>query len=300
MSKRAQYRHPERHREVFPPTCLAWMHPGEVAGTFADSIFDMATFDAANDQMFVRGGRISSQSSPRLAAARCQIVREFLKLDPSTEYLLFMDADMSCDRDAPYQMIHTAREHDADIVGGLCFVGGRGTKSMYPTIYTLSPDPNQAMNFQIAPIVRYPRGGVVQCDATGGAALLIHRRVLVKMGQKFARHADGTVNPMPWFADGVHMGAEFGEDITFCIRARQLGFKLVVDTGVKFGHRKEYVLDEDLYRLHLQLTGEKDLPEAVEVDGDVEGLFDIAGPIQDMTVQDEPEDVRIYGEMATP
>lgn len=290
MSNRAERRHPERHqptREQYPAAALAWMHPGQVAGPFADSLFDIASFDGAHDQMFARGGRISSQSSPRLAAARCSIVREFLKLPPEVEYLLFMDSDMSCSGDTPYRMIASAKAHDVDILGGLCFVGGRGTAGMYPTIYALSMDPDKAVNLNIAPIVRYPMGGVLECDATGGAALLIHRRVLVKMGQKFARNQDGSVNPTPWFADGVHMGAEFGEDVVFCIRARQLGFKIAVDTSIQFGHQKEYTLDEDLYRLHLQLTGGEDLKSASDAPDVEDGVFDIAGPIQDMTVDDD-------------
>jgi hypothetical protein len=186
-------------------------------------------------------------------------------------------------------MIASAKANDADILGGLCFVGGRGTQGMYPTIYALSMDPEQAVKFNVSPIVRYPMGGVIGCDATGGAALLIHRRVLVKMGQKFGRNPDGSVNPTPWFADGVHMGAEFGEDVVFCIRARQLGFRVAVDTAIQFGHQKEYTLDEELYRLHLQLTGGEDLKAADDAPDVEDGLFDIAGPIRDMTVQ-EPVD----------
>lgn len=291
---RAQRRHPERWsvtEDVFPPTVLAWMHPGQVAGTFADSIWDIAMFDSAHQRIFTRGGRISSQSSPRLAAARCETVREFLKLSPEVEYLLFMDADMSCAGDTPYRMIASAKANGADILGGLCFVGGRGTQGMYPTIYALSTDPAQAVKFNVSPIVRYPMGGVIGCDATGGAALLIHRSVLVKMGQKFARREDGSVNPTPWFADGVHMGAEFGEDVVFCIRARQLGFTVKVDTNIQFGHSKEYVLDEELYRLHLQLTGGEDLKRAEDAPDVADGVFDIAGPIRDMTVTEEPAGV---------
>ena len=56
-----------------------------------------------------------------------------------------------------------------------------------------------------------------------------------------------TVNPYPWFVEGVSGERQFGEDVAFCQRARALGYGVWVHTGVKTGHSKPRLLDEDLY-----------------------------------------------------
>jgi GT2 family glycosyltransferase len=40
-----------------------------------------------------------------------------------------------------------------------------------------------------------------------------------------------------------------GEDMTFCFRARQAGFKLYCDSRVKIGHIGQKIYDEDSYIL---------------------------------------------------
>lgn len=55
-------------------------------------------------------------------------------------------------------------------------------------------------------------------------------------------------NPAFPFFQEVQMGSRpVGEDITFCIRAGQLGFPVHVDTRVKIGHHKSQLLTEDAY-----------------------------------------------------
>lgn len=287
---RAQRRHPERYKDAeptFPATTIAWMHPGETAGGFTNFVFDVASYDGAHNGILRRGGSIRLESSPRLAASRNMIVREFLKTDPSVKYLAFFDADMTGNGDAVYQLLKTAIVEDAGITGGLCFVGGRGQRGMYPTIYVLADEPERRATLSVDRYSHYPKGGVLNIDATGGAAMVIRRDVLEKMAQKYARSADGRPNPMPWFEDGTHMGQEYGEDVVFCLRARLLGFRVVVDTNVKFGHMKTMELNEELYELHLALTGQPAL-KSTEDAPDAEGFFDIAGPLELMAAE-EPE-----------
>jgi hypothetical protein len=81
-----------------------------------------------------------------------------------------------------------------------------------------------------------------EVHATGAAFLLIHRSVLTKMGEIYRE------SPYPWFLEGsVYKGTKFGEDWAFCMRAIEAGFKIHVHTGVKIGHVKPQVLDEDAW-----------------------------------------------------
>ena len=52
-------------------------------------------------------------------------------------------------------------------------------------------------------------------------------------------------NPHPWYAETyTPTGGYYGEDITFCLRARSVGAKVGVHTGVPIGHVKPKVLSE--------------------------------------------------------
>lgn len=41
-----------------------------------------------------------------------------------------------------------------------------------------------------------------------------------------------------------------GEDLSFCLRARSLGFKIVCDPSIKCGHVGHYVVTEDFYKTY--------------------------------------------------
>lgn len=65
--------------------------------------------------------------------------------------------------------------------------------------------------------------GLYEVDSTGMAGLLVKRKVWEKMSK-------------PYFITGHIHPDENAEDIYFCNRAKELGFKLYVDTRVVIGH----------------------------------------------------------------
>jgi hypothetical protein len=68
-----------------------------------------------------------------------------------------------------------------------------------------------------------PEHQIHELGGAGSAGMLIRRRVLDAIGD-------------PWFQAGKHHTESLGEDLYFCIRARQLGFKVHVDTRYAIGH----------------------------------------------------------------
>jgi hypothetical protein len=285
MANRKQRRHPELLPQREGLVLIA-MDAGRPTHEFFVSWDAALQYDHDHDGLILdHGARLLMQASPRLSEARCTMVREFLAIPAMAngkkpEWALFIDDDMEFEPDVPYRMIATAREEEVDLVGGLCFVGGRGSQDMSPTMYMLHDDPEQAKKLNMQRINLYPKGGRIQCDATGAAALLVRRRVLERMGEVFGN------SPFPWFQDGSHLGTSFGEDVVFCIRARQLGFKLIVDTNIPFGHVKSRVLNEQVYEEWLAQRGEALKTAGVDTP---EKLFDISGPIEHMSQPDVAE-----------
>lgn len=229
----------------------------------------MLIFDASTHQHTAIGGSILAKGSPRLANVRCTEIADFLR-DPQydhCQWFLSTDADMDWEHDALCQLLGAAYggDENADpnepiyhMVGGLCFAGG--PHEIKPTVYAAEQSEDGAATTTIA--WDYPRDAIVECAGTGAAFVIIHRQLLLHMAQPhptgFGTFPNGDRNPTPWFAEGIHAGREFGEDIAFCQRARALGYKIAVNTSTKVKHWKKAALTEEVYdarRLAAQYAG---------------------------------------------
>lgn len=216
---------------------LGYLSPGSVATKFHESVVNLVQRDARVTQ------RVCLISGPRIATARNQIVRDFLKGD--NEYLFMVDSDMTFPSDVCEQFLEVVNPRIRPVIGGLCFGGGR-VNVPFPTLYTLvDPTTNNGKITKV--ITQYPKNALCKVDATGAAALFIHRDALLTMEKEFGQMPDGYDNPHPWFAESVHLGHEYGEDWTFCMRLKKMSIPLYVHTGIKFGHIKTQNFDEDLY-----------------------------------------------------
>lgn len=219
---------------------------------FTTSMTALMRHDAYTDQhvMGMYGGEIAIQSGPRIAEIRHQMVEKYLYTEEyaQSEWLLMLDADMTFAPDLVEQLLAYADPVEVPILGGLCFAGGHEGGRAYPTIYEEYIDEDGAVGVQ--PVDDYPPDRLVKCGATGGACLLVHRSVYMKMQRPYpdgyATWKDGRTNPYPWFSEGNTdgKGRPLGEDTTFCRKARGMGIPTHVHTGIKLGHVKTYILDE--------------------------------------------------------
>jgi GT2 family glycosyltransferase len=75
-------------------------------------------------------------------------------------------------------------------------------------------------------------GNILDVDGCGAGCLLIHRRVLEAIAQ--AEPGD----PAPWFRELRENDRDYGEDLSFCLRAARAGFTITADTGAQAGHVK--------------------------------------------------------------
>lgn len=145
--------------------------------------------------------------------ARERFAQSVIEMD--ADYLFMIDDDMLASPDLFYRLA----ENDKDICAALAFTRNPDHK---PVIYDVIEgfDPVTKKEFYINKFsMNYPRNALVQCDAVGFGAVLIKRKVIDAM-------------PEPRF-----MGLSgCGEDITFCHKAKKLGFEIWMDTRLKLGH----------------------------------------------------------------
>lgn len=98
----------------------------------------------------------------------------------------------------------------------------------------------------IRPILTWPNNALIEVDATGFGCCLIRREV-------FEAFPEG--NPfLKVFCEST--ADHFGEDWSFCIRAKRLGFQTYVDTGIPIGHVGHYIYTIQDYQLYHDLAVE--------------------------------------------
>ena len=96
--------------------------------------------------------------------------------------------------------------------------------------------------------------GIHDVPACGNAGMLIKRRVLEKI-------------PQPWFEWGPEGSPYQGSDLAFCWKARQAGFKVYVDTQVRFGHTTVATF------IPVPLGAEGEYGVAMQVQGQIAAYF---------------------------
>jgi hypothetical protein len=217
---------------------LGWITAGQVEGLFMQSVTNLLLADASkgNQSRITHGAGGTSVlfSGPRIAHARNQLVGSFLKTD--SDWLLMLDTDMVFKPEDVDALFEVADKDTCPIVGGLYFAGGLGG-TMFPQMFLLPENPGEDMRR----VLDYPESGLCSVDATGAGFLMVHRSVLEKMGELFK-------GPYPWFVEGsVYGNVAFGEDWAFCLRAWAMDIPVHVHTGIKLGHIKPHVLDEEMY-----------------------------------------------------
>jgi glycosyltransferase involved in cell wall biosynthesis len=165
------------------------------------------------------------------------------------DWILFTDDDMFFDPPMMKKLVETQREHDLDIVGGLCFQRG---EPYQPTMYMRHGPTSGGYNFRET----WEEGEIVEVDATGLAFLLITKRAIEKIiGAE-----------LPSFEERQKMSAppifkwdgQYGEDFSFCQEAKAVGLSVFVDTSVKIGHIGTHMITDRTFLREIALRSPED------------------------------------------
>ena len=226
---------------------VAFLHPGHYAACFAESLSDLLFHDLANEQRIVSHahGKMGKEcGSGGIVAGRNQLAKAFLD-ESEAEWLFMVDSDMGFAADTVDRLIGYA-DMTHPVVGGLCFaMKTNGRSSFYGIRYKATPTLYEFVETDtevgFVPRFDYPRDQLVKVAATGAACVLIHRRALQAVRDRY-----GDV----WFDPITHPTGPttFSEDLSFSVRVAGCDMPLHVHTGVKTTHDKGGVfLDEDYF-----------------------------------------------------
>lgn len=142
------------------------------------------------------------------------------------DYVLWLDSDMLFEPSLMEDLLAC----DKDIVSGLYFTRKFPIK---PTIFKSIKYGMNGIGNEAEQYMNYPKHETFEIDACGFGAVLMKTKVLEDVVNKY--HTAFT--PV--------MG--YGEDIAFCIRAKDLGYKVWCNSDIKLGHLTRMISNEDTF-----------------------------------------------------
>lgn len=201
--------------------------PGYVVTDFMTSILDVARSQRQVGQF------ISLQGSGVISRLRNQIVSTYL--DKTTDdWLLQIDTDQRFTVKDFKKLLDAADKDKRPIVSGVVH-GGWDVGEPY-----LEPVPcifKQGESGALYAVHDYPADSIIEIDACGTGAVIVHRSVWEKLREE----ADQVHQGKMWgFYQDMPLHHEWiGEDLLWSLRVRSLGFKLYAHTGVQMEHQRK-------------------------------------------------------------
>lgn len=148
-----------------------------------------------------------------------------LAIKGNYDYVLWLDSDMTFPQDMLVKMLEHMK--DKDIVSGIYF---RRVPPYKPVLFSqVDPDADPSwIGYDDYPSQPFELEGI------GFGCVLMKTSVLCAIG----------LTQGSWFSPV----AGFGEDLSFCIRARNAGYKIWCDPSLACGHVSHTVITEGFYR----------------------------------------------------
>lgn len=171
---------------------------------------------------------LAMKSGSLIYTSRNDLATMSIQMD--ADYVLWLDSDMVFDPDVMERMFKTLKDNDLDILTGLYF---RRVPPYTPVLFDkLEIDWNTKVcdfsEFKEIPDKLFEVGGC------GFGCVLMKTDVFFDVQSKFGN----------MFAPE----ANNGEDIAFCCRARECGYKIYCDPSIIFGHVRTSVVNEQFFK----------------------------------------------------
>lgn len=234
-------------------------------GWFVNSLVDLITGRTKKNEYPIDDW-VLIRSGPLLSAGRGVLAGTFLE-QTDAEILVMLDDDMVFNPAHIYELVDVlvrVREKDPTVgaVGGLAFI------SNHPRLETPLPNiwmPHPKKPYEMYHLSEFPESTLIEIGSTGGACVAIHREVLERFAAKkvnpfhhvtkvdwlhLARRIQGVtpeeaaemIREASWDAD------QYGEDMSFFLRVRDAGYKVLAHTGIIFDHSKTTLLGLEEYQ----------------------------------------------------
>lgn len=174
--------------------------------------------------MLQKGGHevaIAFQVGSLIYEARNKLAKKALEM--GAEWTMWFDSDMIFEPDTMQRLL----AHNAPMVSGAYF-------RRSPPYYLVAFDKIDAENHEWSDLPLPDK--TVKCGGVGFGCVLVKTDILFEVAAKFEN----------WF-EPVN---GFGEDLSFCWRARQCGYDILLDPTITCGHVGHIVVNESFYKAY--------------------------------------------------
>lgn len=158
--------------------------------------------------------------------SRNKLARQALEF--GADYTVWFDSDMVFEPDTLIKLIDHLEKDDCDIISGLYF---RRAAPFTPVLFKkldMSGPHCRWSDFD-----DYPRDQLFELEGIGFGCCAVKTEVLLAMTVKY-KDFFSPINSV-------------GEDLSFCWRARELGYRICCDSSIKCGHIGHMTVTESLF-----------------------------------------------------
>ena len=199
-------------------TLIAIPSMDQVPALFAQSL---ATLNRVGDCL------VSFQMGSLVYDSRNALGKKAIQYD--CDYVLWLDSDQVFDSDLLERMFKVLQENDLDILTGIYF---RRVAPYSPVLFKgLNYEENKATWSEFSEL---PEDALIEVAGCGFGCVLMSTEVLMSVQAKY--------NTMFQPMQGL------GEDLAFCWRARQCGYKIMCDTSIEVGHCGQAIINGMFWR----------------------------------------------------
>ena len=175
---------------------------------------------------------IAFQISSLIYTARNKLA--MIAIEKECDYVLWLDSDMVFPRDTLKRMLEN--KDKGDIITGMYF---RRVEPYHPCLFSkldINDEGGATEDQKEIP------NGFFEVEGCGFGCVLTPVNVFIDVLTKFG--------------DMFSPISSVGEDLSFCWRARQCGYKIVCDPSIPLGHVGHYVVDRGFYEAYAKAKGE--------------------------------------------
>ena len=171
--------------------------------------------------------KLAMKSGSLIYTSRNSLAMMAIQMD--ADFVFWLDSDMVFKSDTLVRMMDTLKKNDLDILSGLYF---RRVPPYSPVLFDKLEQNGE--NTEFSEFKTVPEG-LFEVGGCGFGCVLMKTDVFFDVQSKFGN----------MFAPRGNNG----EDVAFCIRARECGYKIYCDPSIVCGHVGYSVIDDQFYRV---------------------------------------------------
>lgn len=215
---------------------IGWCDNGTTDGKFTEGLMRTVIAGPANGIKIHNSVRVQGN---QIARQRQRLFDHWAD-DLKTDWLLWVDSDISLTTEALCAMWQVADGVRSPVVTGVYFISKEIEGSLgnpYPAIFM------DVSEYEIGFIHPLPKNEIIQCDSAGMGFVIMHKSIVLPLRSAY---------PNQGLFQETHLSAtEFiGEDISFFRKLKSVGVPLYAYTGALVKHVKRFNLDIDYYDLY--------------------------------------------------